>query len=189
MIQTFNGKTPKVDPASYVHPSAVLIGDVEICENVFIGPGAVLRGDLGPIIVGKGSNIQDNCVVHSFPDEKVLFGQNAHVGHSSVIHGSILEDHCLIGIQAVLLDGAIIGEGAFVGACSLVLQNQKIDPWHLCFGSPAKVIRRLTQEEVLWKNNGTAVYQRLTEAYLNLNNKPQASVEPKWDFFHRPKGS
>lgn len=167
MIQSFNGFTPRVHPQSYVHPTAVLIGDIVIHENVFIGPGAVLRGDLGPIIVGKGSNIQDNCVVHTFPNEKVQLGQNAHVGHSCVVHGAQLKDNCLIGIQSVLLDGAIIGAGSIVGACSLVLQNQKIDSEHLCYGKPARVIRRLTQEELNWKKNGTEVYHQLTSAYLD----------------------
>jgi len=134
--------------------------------------------------VGKGSNIQDNCVVHTFPNEKVQFGQNAHVGHSCVVHGAQLQDNCLIGIQSVLLDGAIIGAGSIVGACSLVLQNQKIDSEHLYFGRPAKSIRRLTQEELDWKKNGTEVYQKLTSAYLNHYVEPEHS---NLIFHHRPK--
>lgn len=188
MIQQFNAKTPWVHPKSYVHPTAVLIGEVVIHEEVFIGPGAVLRGDLGPITVGRGSNIQDNCVVHSFPNEPVLFGRNSHVGHASVIHGATLHDDVLIGIKSVLLDGSIVGEGSIIGAVSLVLKNQIIEPGHMAFGQPAKAVRLLTDEERNWRSRGTEVYQELTRAYLaegtnSAQERPPLSIGAD----HKPK--
>ncbi|MCK6211680.1 gamma carbonic anhydrase family protein [Georgenia sp. EYE_87] len=152
---------PVVDPTAYVHPSAVLIGDVVVGPRCYVGPHASLRGDHGGIVLGPGSNVQDACVVHTFPGRTTEIAEDGHVGHAAVLHGCTVGAGALIGIGAVLLDGARIGERAFVGAGSLVLAEMDVPAGHLVLGSPARVVRELSPTELEWKAHGTRMYHDL----------------------------
>lgn len=154
---------PVVFPNAYVHPSAVLIGDVIIEEGVYIAPFAVLRVDFGCIHVQKNANIQDNCVIHGFPKSITLLEEMAHIGHASILHGCIIRKNALIGINSTILDNAEIGENSFVGANSLVKAKQILPSNSLILGSPAQVIRPLKDEEITWKIQGTEEYMRLAQ--------------------------
>lgn len=155
---------PVVDPSAYVHEAATLIGEVVVGAHCFIGAGAVLRGDFGSIFVGEGSNIQETCVVHSFPNRSVEIGRNAHIGHGAVLHGCILEDNCLIGMNAVVMDGARIGANSIIGALSFVKEGCEIAQNVLAFGNPVREIRPLSAEERAWKVQGTQIYQQIATA-------------------------
>ena len=156
-----DGLRPVVHPMAYVHPSAVVIGDVLIEEGVYVGPNASLRGDFGRLVLARGSNVQDCCVLHAFPGEMVHVGEAGHVGHSAVLHGCKIERHAMVGIGAVVMDNAVVGEAAIVGAKALVPAGFDLPARHLAFGAPARVVRPLTAEEIDWKREGTFAYQRL----------------------------
>ncbi len=158
-----DGITPVVDPESFVHPMATLIGDVIIAPGCYVGPGAVLRGDFGRLILHKGVNVQDTCVMHGFPETDTVIEQDGHIGHGAVLHGCHVGKNALIGMNAVIMDGAEVGESAIVAAMSFVKANAKIPPRHLVAGSPAREIRELSDEEIAWKRQGTRDYQRLTQ--------------------------
>jgi len=165
-IHEFEGVRPVVDPTAFVHPQAVLIGDVHIGPGCLVGPGASLRGDIGRIIVHAGSNVQDNCTVHCFPGKDVVIEEGGHVGHGSVLHGCRVGRNALIGMNSVIMDDAVIGENAFVAALSFVKAGFHVPPGTLAAGIPAKVIRELTADEIAWKTQGTGVYQALARRYL-----------------------
>ena len=139
---------PVVAPGSFIHPDAVLIGDVIIGPECYIGPCACLRGDFGRIIIGRKVNIQDTCVLHSFPEEDVILEDNAHVGHGAVLHGCVVKNNALIGIKSVVMDGAVIGENSFVAAMAFVKSNFEVPDNVLVAGIPAKVVRDLSKEEI-----------------------------------------
>lgn len=160
---SIDGVTPFLDSESYVHPSAVIIGDVIISKKCYIGPNAVLRGDFGQIYVDEGSNIQDCCVIHSFPGRQTILGRNSHIGHSSIIHGCTLEENCLVGMNCTILDNAHIGANCIIGANSLVPDSFRSPSNTLVFGSPAMIKRELSTDELKWKENGTLEYQNLAK--------------------------
>ena len=162
----YEGLTPVVDPTAFVHPTAVLIGDVIVGAGCYVGPGASLRGDFGRIVLKPGSNVQDNCTMHSFPGQDAVIEENGHVGHGAVLHGCIIGRDALIGMNAVVMDGAVVGEGAFVGAMSFVRAGFEVPPRTLALGVPAKVVRTLEDKELAWKANGTREYQELAERSL-----------------------
>ncbi|GAB3840705.1 gamma carbonic anhydrase family protein [Dactylosporangium cerinum] len=152
---------PVVHPSAYVHPTAVLIGDVHVGPGCYVGPLASLRGDFGRIVLSQGSNVQDSCVLHTFPGTTLTLGPDGHVGHGAVLHGCRVGAGALIGINAVVLDGAVVGDYAFVGAHSLVRAEFEVPPRTLAAGVPARVVRDLTDVELAWKAHGTGVYQAL----------------------------
>jgi phenylacetic acid degradation protein len=156
-----DGIVPIVDCTAFVHPTAVLIGDVIVGPNCYIGPCASLRGDFGRIIVGAGANIQDSCTLHSFPGKHMVVEENGHIGHGAVLHGCTVERDALVGINAVILDGATIGAQSIVGASTLVASGMQIAARSLVIGVPAKVQRQLRDDEISRKLEGTLVYQRL----------------------------
>lgn len=160
-IYSFNGFIPVIKPTSFVHPQANVTGNVIIGENVYIGPGAVLRGDWGQIIIEDGCNIQENCVVHMFPGTTTILKAGAHVGHGAIIHGGILEENCLIGMNAVIMDDVVIGAGSIVGALSFVPAQTQIPARSLVVGNPAKIIKEVSDEMLAWKTEGTKLYQGL----------------------------
>jgi len=162
----FEEMIPVVDPTAFVHPTAVLIGDVIVGAGCYVGPGASLRGDFGRIILKDGSNLQDNCVMHSFPGQDAVIEENGHVGHGAVLHGCVVGREALIGMNAVVMDGAEIGEGSFVGAMSFVRAGMIVPPKTLVAGVPAKVVRELQDKEMAWKANGTHQYQELAKRSL-----------------------
>lgn len=165
-VFSIDGVVPVVDPAAFVHPEAVLIGDVRVGAGCYIGPFASLRGDMGTIEVRAGANVQDSCTLHCFPGRQTVMEEDAHVGHGAVLHGCIVGRDALIGINAVVMDGVTIGARAFVGAHSFVSTGTTIRPGWLAVGSPARERRELTPDEMAWKANGTGVYQDLAQRCL-----------------------
>ena len=179
-VYAFEGFTPVVDPRAFVHPLAVLIGDVLVGPNCYVAPGASLRGDFGRILLGAGSNVQDNCVLHSFPGQDVRLEEDSHVGHGAVLHGCSVRRGALIGIHAVVMDGVVVGEEAFVGASSFVRAGFVVPPRTLVTGVPARVVRELKAEELAWKATGTREYQELAARCLASLREaaPLAAPEP-----------
>ena len=163
---SIDGVIPVVDPSAFVHPTAVLIGDVIIGPGCYVGPLASLRGDFGRVTVGTGANVQDGCVLHSFPGRPVTVGRDGHIGHGAVLHGCHIGDGVLVGMNSVVMDGCEIGDQSFVGASSFVPADTLVPPAHVISGIPATVQRPLTEQEMAWKANGTSVYQDLARRCL-----------------------
>lgn len=161
-----DGIRPVVDPSSYVHPTATLIGDVIVGADCYIGPSAVLRGDFGRLILEEGANLQDTCVMHGFPNTDTVVEKNGHIGHGAVLHGCRVKENALVGMNAVVMDGAIIGESSIVAAMSFVKANVEVPAKHLAAGTPCKILRELSDDEIAWKTSGTRDYQRLTKRSL-----------------------
>jgi phenylacetic acid degradation protein len=174
------GVVPVVDPSAYVHPSAVLIGDVIVGPGCYVGPCASLRGDFGRIVLERGANVQDTCVVHGFPRHDTVVEANGHVGHGAVLHSCVVGRDALVGMNAVIMDEAEVGAAAIVAACAFVPAGMKIPPRSLAAGVPAKVRRELTAQEIAWKRDGTLTYQNLALRCLaSLQEvRPLEAVEP-----------
>lgn len=162
-----DGVVPVVSPQAYVHPTAVLIGDVVIEAGVYIGPFAALRADFGGIRIQKNANVQDSCTIHGFPDSVTLVEEYGHIGHGAILHGCIIRKNVLVGMNSVILDEAEIGENTIIGANSTVKAKAKIPENSLALGSPAKVIRSLEAKEIAWKTKGTEQYIQLAERCLS----------------------
>ncbi len=158
---------PVVSPKAYVHPTAVLIGDVIIEEGAYIGPLASLRADFGQIHIQRNANVQDSCVIHGFPNSITLVEEYGHIGHGAILHGCTIRKNVLVGMNSVILDLAEIGENTIIGANSMVKAKSQIPANVLALGSPAKVMRDLEDKEIEWKKRGTAEYIQLTERCLN----------------------
>lgn len=165
-VYAIDGVVPVVDPTAFVHPTAVLIGDVIIGPGCYVGPCASLRGDFGRLILKAGVNVQDTCVVHSFPEHDTVIEENGHIGHGAVLHYCTIGRNALIGMNAVVMDNATIGESSFVAACSFVKAGMEVPPRSLAAGVPAKVIRPLTEQEMAWKPEATGAYHDLTRRCL-----------------------
>ncbi len=161
MIYEFDGVRPVVHDSAFVHPQANVTGHVIIGKQVYIGPGAVLRGDWGEIVIEDGCNVQENCVIHMFPGVTVRLEQNAHIGHGAVIHGAHIEADCLIGMNSVLMDNSLIGAGSIVGALTFIKSKMQIPTRSLVVGNPGRVTGRVTDEMLDWKRRGTKLYQQL----------------------------
>lgn len=177
MIVSFKGFTPVVHPSAYVHPLAVVTGNVVIGKDVYIGPGAALRGDWGGIVIEDGCNVQENCTIHMFPGVEVVLEAGAHVGHGAVIHGARLGANCLIGMNAVIMDNVVIGAGSVVGALTFVPAEMKVEPRSLMVGNPAKKIKEVSDDMLEWKTKGTALYQRLPLDMHNHSEITEALAE------------
>jgi phenylacetic acid degradation protein len=178
-VYQFEGITPVVDPAAWVHPSAVLIGDVIVGPRCYVGAGAVMRGDFGRIVLEAGANLQDNCVVHSLPDFDCVMEADAHIGHGAVIHGCRIGRDALVGMNAVVLDRAVVGEQAVVAAMALVKMGGQVPPRVLVAGVPARVVRELSAEDIRAKHAGTLMYQELAVRSAGMVAVPAlAAVEP-----------
>ena len=173
------GVTPVVDPSAYVHPTAVLIGDVIIGPDCYIGPCASLRGDFGRIVLQRGANVQDTCVVHGFPSADTVIEENGHIGHGAVLHSCLVRRGALVGMNAVVMDEAEVGENAIVAASAFVRAGMKIPARTLAAGVPAKLIRELSEEEIAWKQKGTLTYQDLTRRCLAtmIEVQPLVAIE------------
>lgn len=161
MYFEFNGIRPVVDRSSFVHPSAVITGNVTIGKNCYIGPGAALRGDWGAIVLEDGCNVQENCTVHMFPGLTVLLKEGAHIGHGAVIHGATVGRNCLVGMNSVLMDHVVIGDESIIGALTMIKEGEQIPPRSLVVGNPGKIIRTVSDEMLAWKTKGTSLYQAL----------------------------
>lgn len=180
-VYAIDGVTPVIHPTAYVHPTAVLIGDVIIGPRCYIGPGACLRGDFGRLIMEEGSNLQDTCVVHGFPGSDTVIEVDGHVGHGAVIHGARIGRNALVGMNSVVMDGAVIGESSIVAAMSFVKTGMQVPPRSLVMGMPAKVARSLSDEEIQWKSKGTAEYQQLAVRCLEGMQEVTALTEVEAD--------
>ena len=162
----FEGKRPYVDTEAFVHPQAVLIGDVIIEAGCYIGAGAVLRGDIGYIKVGRGSNVQENCVVHTFPNKPVMIHPNVHVGHGCILHGCELCSDVLVGMGSIVADGVKINSRCFIGAGSFVPFGKEIPEDSLVMGLPAKVVKEISAKQLAQISNGLTIYQDLARRHL-----------------------
>ena len=179
-VYAIDGMTPVVDPSAYVHPSAVLIGDVIVGAGCYIGPCASLRGDFGRLEIRAGANIQDSCVMHGFPSTDTIVEEEGHIGHAAVLHGCIVRRNALVGMNSVINDNAVIGESAIVAAMAFVKAGFVVPPRTLAAGVPARVIRELTEQEMAWKIEGTRSYQDLNRRSLAsmTATSPLAAPEP-----------
>jgi len=167
MIYQYKNFIPVIDESSFIHPQAAVTGNVIIGKNVYIGPGAAIRGDFGKIIIEDGCNVQENCTIHMFPGVTVLLKENAHIGHGAIIHGAVIGRNCMIGMNAVVMDNVILEEECIVGVLSFVKADQHIPSRSLLVGNPAEIIRKISDEMMAWKTEGTKVYQQLTADMKN----------------------
>ncbi len=163
MIYEFKGFIPVVHESAFVHPQAAVTGNVIIGKNVYIGPGAAIRGDWGGIVIEDGCNVQENCTIHMFPGVTVTLKEAAHIGHGAIVHGATIGYNAMIGMNSVIMDNVIIGDESIVGALSFIKANTTIPPRSLVVGNPGKVIKQLSDEMIAWKTKGTALYQKLPE--------------------------
>ena len=178
-IYEFNGFKPVIKASSFVHPLAAVTGNVIIGENVYIGPGAAIRGDWGQIIIEDGCNVQENCTIHMFPGTTVSLKKGAHIGHGAIIHGSSIGENCLIGMNSVIMDDVTIEEECIIGALCFVPGKMNIPKRSVVVGNPAKIIKEVTDEMIAWKTKGTALYQVLPkECYETLKEcEPLREIE------------
>jgi phenylacetic acid degradation protein len=177
---SIDGIKPVVDPTAFVHPTAVLIGDVIVGPNCYVGPHASLRGDFGRVELRTGSNIQDSCVMHSFPGQDAIVEEDGHIGHGAILHGCIVGRNAMVGMNAVVMDGAEIGENSIVAAMAFIKANHKIPAKSMVVGTPGRIIREVTDKELAWKTEGTRVYQDLTRRCLETLRpvEPLTAPEP-----------
>jgi phenylacetic acid degradation protein len=160
-IFEFNGYKPVIDKTAFIHPNATVTGNVIIGRNVYVGPGAAIRGDWGQIIIEDGCNVQENCTIHMFPGTTVLLKEAAHVGHGAIIHGATLGKNCLIGMNSVIMDNAVIGDECIIGALSFVPADMIIENRKVVVGNPAKIVKDVNDDMIAWKSKGTELYQQL----------------------------
>jgi len=180
-VYAIDGVTPVVDPTAFVHPSAVLIGDVIVGAGCYIGPLASLRGDFGGIRVHAGANLQDSCIMHGFPGTDTVVEENGHIGHAAVLHSCVIRKNALVGMNAVVNDNAVIGEWAIVAAMAFVKAGMIVAPRTLVAGTPARVVRELTDQELEWKHAGTLSYQELTRRCLKTMRATAPLAAPEAD--------
>jgi len=161
MIYQFGEFVPVVDESAFIHPLAAVTGNVVIGKDVYVGPGAAIRGDWGGIIIEDGCNVQENCTIHMFPGVTVLLKEGAHIGHGAIIHGATVGRNCLIGMNAVIMDEVVIGDECIIGALTFIKANTEIPNRSLVAGNPGKVIKQVSDEMIDWKTKGTEIYQQL----------------------------
>ena len=183
-VYEINGVTPVVHPTAYVHPSAVLIGDVIVGPRCYVGPLAALRGDFGRLVLEEGANLQDTCVMHGFPGCDTVVGQDGHIGHGAVLHGCRIGRNALVGMNSVIMDNAVVGADSIVAAMSFVRAGMEIPPRSLAVGSPARVVRALSDEEIAWKTGGTAQYQELAVRSMQTMRETEALTASEPDRKH-----
>ncbi|MES3026186.1 MAG: phenylacetic acid degradation protein PaaY [Pseudomonadota bacterium] len=194
-VYEINGVTPVVHPSAFVHPSAVLIGDVIVGPRCYIGPLASMRGDFGRLILEEGANLQDTCVMHGFPGEDTVVEVDGHIGHGAVLHGCRIRRNAMVGMNAVVMDRAVVGEESIVAAMSFVKAGMVIAPRSLVMGAPARIVRELSDKEIAWKSFGTSQYHALAvrsfesmhavEALTEVEaNRPRIDLGPE---MHAPK--
>ena len=157
----FEGLRPVIDPSAYVHPNATVTGNVTIGRDVYIGPGAAIRGDWGGVVIEDGCNVQEACTVHMFPGVTVLLEAGAHIGHGAVVHGARIGRNALVGMNAVIMDHAVVGAGSIVGALCFVPAEMQIPERKVVVGNPARIVKDVSDEMLAWKTDGTRLYQTL----------------------------
>lgn len=162
-IFEFDGFRPVIDESAYVHPNATVTGNVIIGKDVYIGPGAAIRGDWGGIVIEDGCNVQENCTIHMFPGVTVLLKESAHIGHGAIIHGAEIGKNTLIGMNAVVMDRVKIGDGCVVGALCFVPADMIVPDRKIVIGNPAKIVKEVSDDMLAWKTEGTKLYQQLPQ--------------------------
>ena len=184
MIYEFNNYKPVIHESSFVHPLAAVTGNVIIGRDVYIGPGAALRGDWGQIIIKDGCNVQENCIIHMFPGVTATLHESAHVGHGAVIHGATIGKNVLVGMNSVVMDNVVIGDNCIIGALTFIPEGMIIPQKKIVVGNPAKIVKDATDEMLEWKTKGTELYQKLpSELFATLKEcDPLREVEK-----NRPK--
>ena len=180
-VYEINGVTPVVHPSAYVHPSAVLIGDVIVGPRCYVGPLAALRGDFGRLIMEEGANLQDTCVMHGFPGADTVVEQDGHIGHGAVLHGCRIGRNALVGMNSVVMDNAVIGSDSIVAAMTFVRAGMEVPARSLVVGTPAKVVRALRDDEIQWKSAGTGQYQELAVRSMQTMREVEALTEVEVD--------
>ncbi len=170
-IFEFEGFRPVVHESAFIHPNATVVGNVVIGRDVYVGPGAVIRGDWGGIVIEDGCNVQETCVIHMFPGVTVRLEEAAHIGHGAVIHGAHIGRNTLVGMNAVVMDHVVVGAGCIVGALCFVPADMKIPDRKIVVGNPAKIVADMSDERLAWKTAGTALYQQLP-GQLHRSLKP-----------------
>jgi len=160
-IFEFDGFRPVVHESAFVHPNATVTGNVTIGKEVYIGPGAAIRGDWGEVIISDGCNVQENCTIHMFPGVTVLLEEGAHIGHGAIIHGATIGRNSLVGMNAVVMDNVVVGEECIVGALCFVPEGMEIPRRKVVVGNPAKIVKDVTDKMAAWKTEGTKIYQEL----------------------------
>ena len=174
MVYEFKGFIPVIHESSFIHPQAAVTGNVIIGKDVYVGPGAAIRGDWGGIIIEDGCNVQENCTIHMFPGKNITLKEGAHIGHGAIIHGANIGRNCLVGMNAVIMDDAEIGDECIIGALTFVKAEMKIPNRKMVVGNPAVIVKDISDEMIAWKTKGTALYQQLPkELYETLK-----AVEP-----------
>jgi phenylacetic acid degradation protein len=180
MIYEFKGFRPVIHASAFIHPQACITGNVIIGKDVYIGPGAALRGDWGAIVIGDGCNVQENCTIHMFPGVTVILEESAHIGHGAIIHGARIGKNVLVGMNSVIMDNAVIGDESIIGALTFIKADTIIPPRKIVAGNPGKIIRDVPDEMIDWKTKGTSLYQQLPkELYETLKPcEPLREPEP-----------
>ncbi len=163
MIYEFNGYIPVIDESAFVHPQATVTGNVVIGKNVYIGPGAAIRGDWGEIIIHDGCNVQENCTLHMFPGRSIILYESAHIGHGAIIHGAMVGRNSMIGMNSVLMDDVVIGDESIVGALTFIKAGDTFPSRSIIVGNPAKIVKQVSDEMLEWKTEGTKLYQQLPQ--------------------------
>jgi phenylacetic acid degradation protein len=193
-VYEIDGLRPVVHPTAYVHPTAVLIGDVIVGPRCYVGPLASLRGDFGRLILEEGANVQDTCVMHGFPEDDTVVEVDGHIGHGAVLHGCRVGRNAMVGMNAVVMDKAVVGAESIVGAAAFVKAGMVIPPRSLVLGAPAKIVRAVSDEEIAWKSYGTRQYHDLNVRSMRTMREVEAltEVEPGrprivFDEPHKPK--
>jgi phenylacetic acid degradation protein len=189
MIYEFNGYKPVIDESAYIHPLAAVTGNVIIGKDVYIGPGAAIRGDWGKIVIEGGCNVQENCTIHMFPGVTVTLKRSAHIGHGAIIHGATIGENSLVGMNAVVMDNVIVGKECIVGALAFIKEGMEIPDRKVVVGNPAKIVKDVTDEMAKWKTEGTAWYQRLPKQLYDtlsecepLREVPKDRVDQSGDY-------
>lgn len=174
MIYEFKGFIPVIHESSFIHPQAAVTGNVIIGKDVYVGPGAAIRGDWGEIVIEDGCNVQENCTIHMFPGKSITLKKGAHIGHGAIIHGANIGANCLVGMNAVIMDDAELGDECIVGALTFIKAEMKIPNRKMVVGNPAVIVKDISDEMIAWKTKGTQLYQQLPkELYETLK-----AVEP-----------
>lgn len=163
MIYSFRDFIPVIHPTAFIHPQAAVTGNVIIGRNVYVGPGAAIRGDWGGIVIEDGCNVQENCVIHMFPGVTVLLKEAAHIGHGAIIHGATIGRNCLVGMNSVIMDNVVLGDECIIGVLSFIRAGDIFDRRSLVVGNPATRIKEVSDEMINWKSAGTQLYQALPE--------------------------
>lgn len=193
-VYEIDGLCPVVHPTAYVHPTAVLIGDVIVGPRCYVGPLASLRGDFGRLILEEGANVQDTCVMHGFPEDDTVVEVDGHIGHGAVLHGCRVGRNAMVGMNAVVMDKAVVGAESIVGAAAFVKAGMVIPPRSLVLGAPAKIVRAVSDEEIAWKSYGTRQYHDLNVRSMRTMREVEALTAPEpdrqrivFDEPHKPK--